>query len=293
MNAFSNTAAVAANIGYASDERALIPPAVKPCKTRTRRRLALGRAIPFGALIGPALLLVIWSLGSVAGLIDPRTLPAPWSVVGTAIDLIAEGKLQDHLMTSAWRAAQGLVFGVLIGTVLALVSGLSRLGEAIIDGPVQIKRAIPTLALIPLLMLWFGIGEGMKVTAIALAVLIPIYIQTHNSLRSIDNRYVELAHTLRMGYGEFIRQVILPGALPGFFLGLRLAVTYAWLSLVVVEQVNATSGIGYMIDLARNYGQTDIIIVGLVVYALLGLGCDGIVRFFQERSLSWRRTLAD
>ncbi|RWC26169.1 MAG: ABC transporter permease [Mesorhizobium sp.] len=292
MNAFSNTAAVAPAFPAASDERLLIPPAVEPRKTGTRR-LALGRTIPFGALIGPALLLVIWSIGSIAGLIDPRTLPAPWSVVGTAIDLIAEGKLQHHLMTSSWRAAQGLVFGVLIGTILALISGLSRLGEAIIDGPVQIKRAIPTLALIPLLMLWFGIGEGMKVTTIALAVLIPIYIQTHSSLRSIDSRYVELAQTLRMGYGDFIRQVILPGALPGFFLGLRFAVTYAWLSLVVVEQVNATSGIGYMIDLARNYGQTDIIIVGLVVYALLGLASDGIVRFFQERSLSWRRTLAD
>ncbi|RWA97640.1 MAG: ABC transporter permease [Mesorhizobium sp.] len=291
MNAFSTTAA--ATIPYPSDERGLLPPAAKLRKARTRRRLALGRAIPFGALIGPALLLVIWSIGSVAGVIDPRTLPAPWSVVGTAVDLIADGKLQEHLMTSTWRAAQGLVFGILIGTILALISGLSRLGEAIIDGPVQIKRAIPTLALIPLLMLWFGIGEGMKVTAIALAVLIPIYIQTHSSLRGIDNRYVELAQALRMGYGEFIRQVILPGALPGFFLGLRFAVTYAWLSLVVVEQVNATSGIGYMIDLARNYGQTDVVIVGLAVYALLGLSSDGIVRFFQERSLSWRRTLAD
>ncbi|MER9473661.1 hypothetical protein [Mesorhizobium sp. M0520] len=109
----------------------LLPPATAPRKTATRRRLAFGRAIPFGALIGPALLLVIWSIGSVAGLIDPRTLPAPWSVVGTAVDLIAEGKLQDHLMTSAWRAAQSLVFGILIGTMLALISGLSRLGEAI------------------------------------------------------------------------------------------------------------------------------------------------------------------
>ncbi|RWQ13608.1 ABC transporter permease [Mesorhizobium sp.] len=293
MNALSNTAAVARGIPYAPDGREFLPPVAKSRKTGTGPRLALGRTIPFGALIGPALLLVIWSVGSVAGLIDPRTLPAPWSVVGTAIDLVADGKLQDHLMTSAWRAAQGLVFGILIGTMLALVSGLSRLGEAIIDGPVQIKRAIPSLALIPLLMLWFGIGEGMKVTTIALAVLIPIYIQTHSSLRSIDSRYIELARTLRMGYGEFIRQVILPGALPGFFLGLRFAVTYAWLSLVVVEQVNATSGIGYMIDLARNYGQTDVVIVSLAVYALLGLASDGIVRFFQERSLSWRRTLAD
>ena len=111
--------------------------------------------------------------------------------------------------------------------------------KALIDGPVQIKRAIPTLALIPLLILWFGIGESMKVTTIVLAVIVPIYIHTHNALRSIDSRYVELAETLRMSQKDFILQVVLPGALPGFLLGLRFAVTLCWVSLVVVEQINA------------------------------------------------------
>lgn len=271
---------------------AFSPPAAKAPPAR-RRRLARGRAVPLGRLLGPALLVVLWSLGSALGLIDPRTLPAPWSVIGTAFELVLDGRLQTNLATSAIRVVQGLVIGTVIGTVLALISGLSRIGEAIIDGPVQIKQAVPTLALIPLLMLWFGIGETMKVVVIVLAVAVPIYIQTHDSLRSIDNRYVELARTLRMGYPEFIRQVILPGALPGFFVGLRFATAHAWLALVVVEQINATSGIGYMIDLARSYGQIDIILVGIVLYAVLGLISDGIVRFLQQRALSWRRTLAD
>ncbi|MDC7746052.1 ABC transporter permease [Rhizobium binxianense] len=271
---------------------AFSPPAAKAPPAR-RRRLARGRAVPLGRLLGPALLVVLWSLGSALGLIDPRTLPAPWSVIGTAFELVLDGRLQTNLATSAIRVAQGLVIGTVIGTVLALISGLSRIGEAIIDGPVQIKQAVPTLALIPLLMLWFGIGETMKVVVIVLAVAVPIYIQTHDSLRSIDNRYVELARTLRMGYPEFIRQVILPGALPGFFVGLRFATAHAWLALVVVEQINATSGIGYMIDLARSYGQIDIILVGIVLYAVLGLISDGVVRFLQQRALSWRRTLAD
>ncbi|MDB5561477.1 MAG: transporter permease [Hyphomicrobiales bacterium] len=257
------------------------------------RRLGLGREIPYAAHLGTILVLAIWSLGSLTGFIDQRTLSAPWTVATTAVDLIIDGRLQSNLTTSAIRVALGLAFGIGIGTALAVVSGLSRWGEAIIDGPIQIKRAIPTLALIPLLILWFGIGEPMKVTVITLSVIIPIYLQTHNGLRGIDNRYVELAETLRMGHGEFIRHVVLPGALPAFLLGLRYAVTAALLSLVVVEQVNATSGLGYMIELARTYGQTSTILVGLVVYALIGLLSDGLVHIIQKRALSWRRTLAD
>lgn len=257
------------------------------------RRLGPGKEIPYGGLIGPALLLVLWSAGSATGLIDQRILSAPWTVATTAVDLAVDGRLQSNLATSAVRAFQGLFYGIVAGVILALLSGLSRWGEALIDGPVQVKRAVPTLALIPLLILWFGIGEVMKVTVITLSVLVPIYIHTHNGLRSIDNRYVELAETLRMGHREFIRQVVLPGALPGFLLGLRFAVTGAWLALVVVEQINATSGLGYMIELARTYGQTDIILVGLVVYAILGLGSDAIVKLIGKRSLKWRRTLAD
>ncbi|MEE6262356.1 ABC transporter permease [Plantactinospora sonchi] len=260
---------------------------------RRRRRLGPGRPIPFGAAIGPLLLLVIWAVGSVTGLLDERTLSAPWTVVTTTGDLISNGRLQESLLVSTQRAGLGLAFGVLIGAVLALLSGLSRWGEAVIDGPVQIKRAIPSLALLPLLVLWFGIDEQMKVITITLGVFVPVYIHTHNGLRSIDNRYVELAEALRLNHARFIRRVVLPGALPGFLLGLRFAVVGAWLSLVVVEQINSTSGIGYMMELARQYGQTDVIIVGLVLYGILGLLSDGAVRLAQRRALSWRRTLAD
>ncbi|MET8280558.1 ABC transporter permease [Micromonospora sp. NPDC005174] len=260
---------------------------------RPRRRLKPGRPIPFGAAIGPTLLLVVWAAGSAAGWIDPRTLSAPWTVVITAGDLIADGRLQDNLVISAQRAGLGLAIGTAAGTVLAVLAGLSRWGEAILDGPIQIKRAIPALALLPLLVLWFGIGEQMKVITITLGVFVPVYIHTHNGLRTIDSRYVELGESLRLRRTAFIRRIVLPGALPGFLLGMRFAVVGAWLSLVVVEQINSTSGIGYMMELAREYGQTDVIIVGLVLYGLLGLLSDGAVRLAQRRALSWRRTLAD
>jgi sulfonate transport system permease protein len=257
-----------------------------------RRRLGPGKPIKFGAVLGPVVLLAIWSIGSATGWLDPRVLSAPWTAVTTAGDLIADGRLQSNLWTSTQRAFIGLGFGIVLGVVLALISGLSRLGEAILDGPIQIKRAIPSLALLPLLILWLGIGESMKIVTILLGVFVPIYIHTHNGLRTIDARYVELAQTVGLSQWDFIRRVVLPGALPGFLLGLRFAVTGAWLSLVVVEQINSTSGIGYMMELARTYGQTDIIIVGLVLYGMLGLLSDGAVRLIQRRALSWRRTLA-
>ncbi|GDY13483.1 sulfonate ABC transporter, permease protein SsuC [Planctomycetota bacterium] len=256
------------------------------------RRLGLPAAIRFGWLLGPFLLLVFWAAGSATGFIDSRQLPAPWVAVTTGYELIEQGRLQNHLLVSTVRAGQGLFFGVVLGVVLALLSGLSLTGGYVIDGLVQIKRAVPALALIPFFILWFGIGEYMKVMVILLGVFTPIYIHTHNALRGIDLRYVELAETLRLSYWQFIRQVVLPGAMPGFFLGLRFAVMGAWLGLVVVEQINATDGIGYMINLARNYAQADVMLVGLVLYALLGLASDCAVRLLERRSLAWRKTLA-
>ena len=270
------------------------PPApVAQARRRTTRRLGPGRAIPGGAALGLLALLVAWSIGSATGFIDQRTLSAPWTVVTTTGELLEQGRLQENLAVSAQRAFLGLALGIVLGTLLALVSGLSRLGEALIDGPVQVKRAIPSLALLPLLILWLGIGETMKVVTILLGVFIPVYIHTHNGLRTIDSRYVELAETVGLSRWAFVRRIVLPGALPGFLLGLRFAVTGAWLSLVVVEQINGTAGIGYMMELARTYGQTEIIVVGLVLYGVLGFGSDALVRLVQRRALTWRRTLAD
>lgn len=265
-------------------------PPLAPPPFRTNR-LGLATPDPLGWLLGPALLVAVWTLGSFLGWIDPRVLPAPWATAETAVDLLREGRLQTNLAISAWRAAQGLAFGVSVGLVVALLSGLSLLGGYLFDGMVHVKRAIPTLALIPLVVIWFGIGETMKVTVIALSVFVPIYLNTHTALRGIETRYVELAETVGLSRWAFVRDVVLPGALPGFLLGLRFGVMSAWLALVVVEQLNATSGIGYMINLARTYAQTDVIVVGLVVYALLGLSSDMAVRALESRLLAWRRTL--
>jgi sulfonate transport system permease protein len=256
-----------------------------------RRRLGPGRRIRFSFWIGPTLFLAVWAIGSKAGFISPTVLTAPWDVAIAFKTQWTEHDLLGDILASLGRAGVGLAFGVLGGTVLAVVSGLSRLGESLVDGPIQIKRSVPTLALIPLFVAWFGIGQEMKIVTIALISMIPIYVNTHNGLRGIDGKYAELAETIGIGRGEFIRHIVLPGALPGFLLGMRFAVTSALLGLVVVEQYNATSGVGHMMTLAEEYGQTDVLVVGLVIYGLFGFLADTAVRLTERKVLAWRRTL--
>lgn len=253
-------------------------------------RIRAERPIPFLRLLGPILLLAIWSLAAATGTLDPRTLPAPWQVAARAWQLLADGVLQAALYASVKRSLTGLGLGVLFGIVLSLISGLNRWGEALVDGPLQIWRATPVLAVIPLAIYWLGLGEQMKITLICLTTMIPVYINTSAAIASVERRFVELAHTIRLTHWEFIRYVVIPGALPGFFTGLRLSAVSAWLVLVVVEQSNAINGLGYMVGDARVNGQVDIIAVGLVVYALLGLVTDGLLRLIEKRVLSWRKT---
>ncbi|MFH8774887.1 ABC transporter permease [Streptomyces sp. NPDC017958] len=261
-------------------------------QVRRRRRLSPGRRLPAARLAGPLLLLALWAAASAAGRLDPGAIPAPWTVLRTGAHLWTDGTLPTDILTSLTRAAYGFAIGLTAGVALALAAGLSRAGEALIDGTVQLNRAIPTLGLIPLFILWLGIGETFKIAIIAIVVYIPLYLNTHAALSGIDSRYVELAEVQGLTRFAFIRQVVIPGALPGFFVGLRLAVTGSWLGLVVLEQINATSGLGYLMFQAQNYGQTDVILVGLLIYGVFGLVSDSVVRLIERRVLSWRRTLS-
>ncbi|MFJ9814685.1 ABC transporter permease [Streptomyces sp. NPDC101151] len=261
-------------------------------QVRRRRRLSPGRQVPAARLAGPLVLLVLWAAASAAGQLDPGAIPAPWTVLRTAGRLWSDGTLPTDVLTSLERAAYGFAIGLTAGVGLALASGLSRAGEALIDGTVQLNRAIPTLGLIPLFILWLGIGETFKIAIIAIVVYIPVYLNTHAALSGIDSRYVELAEVQGLSRFAFIRRIVIPGALPGFFVGLRLGVTGSWLGLVVLEQINATSGLGYMMFQAQNYGQSDVILVGLLIYGVFGLVSDSVVRLIERRVLSWRRTLS-
>ena len=200
------------------------------------------------------------------------------------------GELQHHLWVSLGRAVKGLVIGVTLGTALAVVSGLWRLGEDLIDAPMQMLRTLPFVALVPLFILWFGIGDEAKIALIILGTAFPMYINTFAGIRGVDAKLVEAAKTVGLSRWGLIKDVVLPGALPSALVGLRYSMTISVLALVVAEQINASAGIGYLITNARDFLQTDVIVVGLLVYALLGIGADLIVRLLERKLLGWRRS---
>jgi sulfonate transport system permease protein len=178
---------------------------------------------------------------------------------------------------------------VSIGLGLALLTGFSRLLDDLVDPVVQVGRSIPVLGLLPLVILWFGIGEQPKILLVAVGTAFPIYVNTHAAIRGVDAKLVEAGSTFGLGRLGLVREVVLPGALPGFLVGLRFAVTGAWLIMIIAEQINAREGIGFLMNEARAWYRTDIIVVGLVVYAVLGLLTDALIRALERRLLAWRR----
>lgn len=256
-----------------------------------RRRSATLRRPMLRCLASPLVLVLLWQAASMAGLLSPRTLAPPSQIVLTAWDLLASGELPWHLGVSLARVAVGLAIGVTVGAGLALVAGLSRLGEAVVDAPVQMLRTLPFLALVPLFILWFGIGEAPKIALVALGTAFPIYLNLFAGIRGVEPRLAEMGRVFGLDRAGLIRHVVLPGALPSALVGLRFSLGVAWLSLVVAEQINAGAGIGYLINDARDFLRTDVILVGLLLYALLGLGADTLVRTLERRLLAWRPVL--
>jgi sulfonate transport system permease protein len=258
---------------------------VKP--TRSSRH-SLPRSVR--RLTGPFLLLVVWCIASGRGWISSDFLPSPTALVATLRELIQNGDLTEALTISLQRVMLGFAIGAVIGAGFALISGLFLIGEDLVDAPVQMIRTMPWAGLIPLLIVWLGIDEEPKIALVALAVFFPIYINVFAGIRNVDQSLVEVGRVLGLRRSGLIRHVIIPGALPNTLVGLRYALGAAWLALVFAEQVNSQAGIGYLITHAREIYRTDIIIVCLAIYALLGLGADSIVRFLERRLLVWRPT---
>ncbi|RJG40746.1 ABC transporter permease subunit [Mesorhizobium sp. DCY119] len=249
-----------------------------------------GHGVPRWArrLSGPLLLLLAWHLASVTGVLPGEVLAGPSTVLSSAAKLIATGELQEAMLVSLQRALTGLAIGGSIGITLAVVAGLFRLGEDLVDAPMQMMRTVPNVALIPLLIIWFGIGEAPKIALIALGTAFPLYLNVYAGIRNVDSTLVEAGRTLGLSRAAMIRHVVLPGALPSALVGLRYSLGIAWLALVFGEQINATAGIGYLMANAREFFQTDVIVVCLVVYAFLGLAVDFTVRTLERIFLAWR-----
>ncbi|MGW1118454.1 ABC transporter permease [Streptomyces tanashiensis] len=240
--------------------------------------------------VGPVLLLVLWQSCSATGVLPADVLASPGTIARAAGELVGDGTLPTAMGVSLRRVAAGLLLGGVAGIALALVSGLSRLGEDLVDAPVQMLRTVPWVGLIPLFIIWLGIGEAPKVALIALGVAFHLYLNVYAGIRGVDARLVEAGESLGLGRWGLVRHVVLPGALPGAMTGLRYSLATAWLALVFGESINADAGIGFLMNQAREFFRTDVIVVCLVVYAFLGLLADALVRTLERLLLQWRPT---
>jgi sulfonate transport system permease protein len=248
------------------------------------KQTALRQVVPW---LVPALILVVWQALSMAGLIAARVLPAPTEVARAGWELLTEGELLKDVAISARRAMTGFLIGGGIGFILGLVNGFFPWGARLLDSSVQMGRNIPHLALIPLVILWFGIGEEARLFLVAIGVAFPIYINTYHGVRSVDAGLIEMSKTYGLSTWQLFRQVILPGALPSILVGVRYALGIMWLTLIVAESIAATSGIGYVTMNAREFLQTDVLVLGILLYALLGKGADFAARAMERQLLAW------
>jgi sulfonate transport system permease protein len=237
--------------------------------------------------IAPVVLIVVWEALARAGWLSPQVLPAPSKVLQTAWKLTRSGSLLNDLGVSMLRAAAGFAIGGSIGFAFGTLVGFSRIAEALIDRSVQMVRAIPFLALVPLVIVWFGVGEAQKIFLVSLGVAFPIYINTTLGIRQIDPKLVELGRVQGLDTWQLIRRIILPGALPSILTGVRYSLATAWLALVVAETIGAQSGLGFLAMDAREFLRTDVIVLTIVIYALIGVAADSIARLLERRLLAW------
>jgi sulfonate transport system permease protein len=237
--------------------------------------------------IVPLLAIAGWELASRSGWLSTRILPEPLAVAQAAWDLLKSGVLVHDVAISTGRALAGLAIGGGLGLVLGLLTGTFRVAETLLDTTLQMVRNVPPLALIPLVILWFGIDESAKLFLVAIGVFFPIYLNTYHGIRSVDAGLVEMARSYGLKGCALYREVILPGALPSILVGLRFSLGLMWVLLIVAETISAQSGIGYMTMNAREFLQTDVVLVGVLLYALLGKLADLVARGLERRFLRW------
>ncbi|WP_413004205.1 ABC transporter permease [Paenibacillus sp. 1P03SA] len=241
-------------------------------------------------LLVPIVLLAVWQAAGMSGLVGKEQLPAPSDIARRFAELGLSGELLEHIGVSFVRAAGGFALGALAGLLVGLFTGIGKLIERTLDPSLQMLRTVPLLALIPLFILWFGIGEFSKILMISLAAFFPVYLNTFTGIRSVDSKLYEVTRILQYSRGRQLTKLIIPSALPHILLGLRLAMGVSWLVLVFAELMGTSAGIGYMIEDARTYSNTDIVFVGIILFALVGSLSDLAVHALEKRWLGWRDT---
>ncbi len=247
-------------------------------------RYDAGRLLPW---LLPTLVILGWQGAASLGLVSTRFMPAPLDVAAAGWRLAQTGELFENLWVSFARAASGFLIGGGIGLFFGLANGLSRLSERLTDTSLQMVRNVPHLSLIPLVILWFGIDEEAKLFLVALGVFFPIYANTLHGIRSVDPQLIEMGQVYGMNRRELFWRVVLPGALPSIFVGVRYALGIMWLTLIVAETISANSGLGYMAMQAREFMLVDVVVLAILIYAALGKLADSLTRALERACLSW------
>jgi sulfonate transport system permease protein len=267
---------------------ASVTSSAKPSTESRARRIGASatvqRLLPW---VFPVLVIVAWEIASKSGWLSTRVLPEPWSVVKAFWRLAASGEMWTHVATSTWRALVGFAIGGGLGLALGLLTGTFRAAETLLDTTLQMIRNIPALALIPLVILWFGIDETAKLFLVALGVFFPIYLNTFHGIRSVDKGLIEMARSYGLSGWPLYRHVILPGSIASILVGVRFSLGLMWVLLIVAETISAQAGIGYMTMNAREFLQTDIVLVGILLYALLGKLADIAAKGLELWWLRW------
>ncbi len=235
----------------------------------------------------PIIVIAVWQIASRAGWLSTRVLPEPWAVAKTFWSLLLSGDIARNVWVSTWRAGVGFAIGGGLGLLLGLLTGTFRTAETLLDTTLQMVRNIPALALIPLVILWFGIDETAKLFLVSLGVFFPIYLNTFHGIRSVDKGLIEMARSYGLSGWQLYRHVVLPGATASILVGVRFSLGLMWVLLIVAETISAQSGIGYMTMNAREFLQTDVVLVGILLYALLGKAADLAAKGLERGWLRW------
>ncbi|MEU5656835.1 ABC transporter permease [Streptomyces sp. NPDC047737] len=256
-----------------------------------RPALRTTRSRPFAVTVralGPVALLALWWAASATGVLTADVLASPAEVLRAVGELWGNGQLPDALTTSLTRSGIGLLVGLAVGLTLGVITGFTRIGDELLDSSLQTLRTIPFLALVPLFMVWFGINETAKILLIAVATTFPMYVSTSSGVRNTDPKLVEAMRSFGMSRLAVVREVVIPGALPSLLAGLRLSMTLSVIALIAAEEINSTEGIGYLMSQAQSYARTDILAVCILIYGLLGLAADIVVRLLERVLMPWR-----
>lgn len=240
-----------------------------------------------GALI-PIATIAIWQLAGSTGLISTVFLPTPLAIFKAMVGLAASGELIHHLGVSMGRAGLGFLIGGILGLLFGVLTGLFRSAEYLLDPSIQVLRLVPHLAIAPLIILWFGFGESSKVVIILSGSFFPLYINTFMGIRGVDNKLLEVAKVLGFSPYQRLRRLILPAALPSILLGLRLSLAVAWIGLVVAELIGSQSGVGFLINEAKQNSNTEVVFVGIIIFAVVGKLIDSFFRAIERKLLFWR-----